>query len=197
MHSTSRGTAGHSSSQPGAGPVPEDGGGERVHHYRVTCTWSGSTGQGYDAYDRRHRAAAPPADADLELASDPAFLGDPRLLNPEQLLVLAAASCQLLSFLAVAARARLDVLAYEDCAEAVMPESTPPTRITEITLRPRIAVRAPATEARVRRLVEVAHRECFIANSITSQVVLEPVVEVVPDGAGSSFRSSHRSGSPG
>ncbi len=158
--------------------VPDD----RVHRYGVTCSWSGSTGSGYDNYDRRHRATAPPAAAALDLAADPAFRGDAVLLNPEQLLVLAAASCQLLSFLAVAARARLDVVAYEDRAEAVMPESTRPCRITEITLRPRITVRAPATEARVRRLTEVAHRECFIANSITSRVVLEPTVEVVEAG---------------
>lgn len=156
-------------------PVTEN----RVHHYRVTCSWSGSTGVGYDAYGRSHRACAPPAAADLELSADQAFGGEAGLLNPEQLLVMASASCQLLSFLAVAARARLDVIGYHDDAEAVMPESTRPARITEIRLRPRITVRAPATEARVRTLVEVAHRECFIANSITSRVVLEPTIEVV------------------
>jgi len=42
--------------------------------------------------------------------------------------VLAAGSCQLLSFLAVAARARLDVVAYEDDAEGVMPEGDHPVR---------------------------------------------------------------------
>lgn len=153
-----------------------------VHRYGVTCSWTGSTAVGYDAYDRRHRATAPPAAAPLDLAADPAFRGDAQLLNPEQLLVLAAASCQLLSFLAVCARARLDVVAYDDEAEAVMPESTRPCRITAITLRPRITVRAPATEAQVRRLVDVAHRECFIANTITSHVVIEPTIEVVAGG---------------
>lgn len=157
---------------------------QRVHRYEATCSWSGSTGAGYDAYGRSHRASAPPAAAGLRLSADPAFGGDPGSLNPEQLLVLAAASCQLLSFLAVAARARLDVVAYEDRAEALMPESTRPLRVTEITMRPRITVRAPATEERVRALAEVAHRECFIANSITSRVVIDPTVEVV-EAAGS------------
>lgn len=152
---------------------------DRRHRYQVSCSWSGSTGVGYDAYDRGHLAGAPPATASLRLSADPAFGGDPQLLNPEQLLVLAAASCQLLSFLAVAAKARLDVVAYEDAAEAVMPESTPPVRLTEITLRPRITVRAPATEARVRGLVDVAHRECFIANTITTRVLVEPTVQVL------------------
>jgi organic hydroperoxide reductase OsmC/OhrA len=147
---------------------------ETVHRYRATCEWSGSTGLGYDRYDRTHTVTAPPADAELTLASDPAFRGDPRLLNPEQLLVLAASSCQLLSFLAVAARARLDVVAYRDEAEGVMPEDDPPVRITRITLRPRVTVRGAVDDARLRHLCEVAHNECFIANSLNTDVVVEP-----------------------
>ena len=66
------------------------------------------------------------------MSADPAFRGDATRMNPEQLLVMAAASCQLLSFLAVAARARLDVVAYEDEAEAAMPEGDRPVRIVSI-----------------------------------------------------------------
>ena len=79
-----------------------------MHHYRVTCAWRGSTAGGVEAYDRAHAASAPPAHVTLALSADPAFRGDPTLLNPEQLLVLAAASCQLLTFLSCAARARLE-----------------------------------------------------------------------------------------
>ena len=154
----------------------------RVHRYNVRCAWTGSTAAGYDRYERGHVVHAPPAAAALALSSDPAFLGNAALLNPEQLLVMAAASCQLLSFLAVAARARVDVVAYEDHAEAEMPEDDPPVRIKSIHLRPRIVVAAEssgaqATEARVRQLVELAHRECFIANSLRSDMNIEPTVE--------------------
>lgn len=142
----------------------------------MSCAWQGSTGGGYDGYDRSHQATAPPAAATLQLSSDPAFRGDPDLLNPEQLLVVAAASCQLLSFLAVAARARIDVVDYRDEAEGEMPEDERPMRITRITLRPRITVRGDVDEGRVRHLVDVGHRECFIANSLTTDVVVEPVV---------------------
>ena len=44
--------------------------------------------------------------------------GDPAVLNPEQLLLMAASSCQMLWFLHLAAKARMDVVAYEDEAEA-------------------------------------------------------------------------------
>ena len=61
----------------------------------------GSTAAGYESYDRAHLGAVPPSLSEIELSADPVFRGDPQRCNPEQLLVLAAASCQLLSFLAV------------------------------------------------------------------------------------------------
>jgi organic hydroperoxide reductase OsmC/OhrA len=156
-----------------------------VHRYATSLTWAGSTGAGYDAYDRAHRVAAPPADAALHLAADPAFRGDPQLLNPEQLLVAAASSCQLLSFLAVAARARLDVVSYADDATAEMPEDDPPMRIVRIDLRPRIVLadtaRPRPDEARLQHLAEVAHRECFIANSLRSEVTVAATFRWVGD----------------
>jgi organic hydroperoxide reductase OsmC/OhrA len=147
------------------------------HLYRCRLEWTGSTAEGYDAYRREHTVSAPPAGQGLRLSSDPAFKGDPRLLNPEQLLLAAASSCQLLSFLALAARARIDVLGYEDEAEAVMPEDEQPMRITRITLRPRIVIGGDADEARARRCVDLAHEHCFIANSLNGEIAIEPRIE--------------------
>jgi organic hydroperoxide reductase OsmC/OhrA len=151
-----------------------------VHRYGATCAWSGSTADGYDGYDRTHAGAAPPASTTLDLSSDPAFRGDARHWNPESLVVLAASSCQLLSFLAVAARARVDVVDYQDDAEGEMPESVTPMRITRITLHPRITVRGDVAPPRLTHLVEVAHRECFIANSLTTDIVVEPTFLAAP-----------------
>lgn len=148
-----------------------------VHSYAASARWSGSTGVGYDAYDRVHEVTCPPAGSGLALSGDAAFGGDPARLNPEQLLVAAAVSCQLLSFLAVAARARIDVIAYRDEATATMPEDDPPVRITAITLRPRITVRGDVADERLRHLVEVAHRQCYISNSLTTAISVEPTFE--------------------
>jgi organic hydroperoxide reductase OsmC/OhrA len=153
-----------------------------THHYRVHCSWSGSTAAGYGGYNRSHRGSAPPAEPELALSADPAFHGDPTRFNPEQLVVLAAASCQLLSFLAVAARARLDVRDYRDDATATMPEADKPVRLAEIVLRPRITLMAGPSEERVRHLVDVAHRECFIANSLATPVRVEPLIAFVEAG---------------
>lgn len=80
-------------------------------------------------------------------------------------------------FLAIAARSHVDVLAYHDDADAIMPDSEQPMRITRITLRPRITVTAGTDIDRIRRLVEQAHRGCFIANTLNAEMVIEPVVE--------------------
>jgi organic hydroperoxide reductase OsmC/OhrA len=146
----------------------------------VRCRWSGSTGAGYEVFGRAHDAESPPAEVSLRLSGDPSFGGDATILNPEQLVVLAASSCQLLSFLAVASRARIDVRRYEDEGEGTMPEDDPPTRLTSIVLRPTIWVATGPTQERIAHLVEVAHRECYVANSLRTDIRVEPTIIIEP-----------------
>jgi organic hydroperoxide reductase OsmC/OhrA len=150
----------------------------RVHRYHATCHWAGDTAIGYESYDRAHTSSAPPASTELMLSADPAFLGHPEKLNPEQLVVMAASSCQLLSFLAIAARGRVQVLEYDDRAEAEMPEDDKPMRLTKITLKPRIVVGPDVKEERVLKFTEMAHKQCYIANSLSTEVAVEPTVEI-------------------
>jgi organic hydroperoxide reductase OsmC/OhrA len=145
------------------------------HSYRTTLAWRGSTGEGYDAYSREHEVSAPPATARLRLSADPAFRGDEALLNPEQLLLASASSCLLLSFLAVAARSRVDVVAFDDEATASMPAARR-MRITRVEHRPRITVVGDVEDDRVHRMLDIAHRECFIANTLQVETVIEPTV---------------------
>ena len=155
------------------GMPDEDFGG---HVYSARVEWSGSTAGGYRAYPRAHTAWTPPAAEGFDLSADAHFRGDPDLPNPEQLLVLAASSCQLLSFLAVAARGGVDVLAYTDDAFGQMPADVVPQRITRIVLRPVVTVAAGTDPAVVVRMTHKAHDECYISNSLTTHVVVEPEV---------------------
>ena len=152
-----------------------------VHCYRSHLHWQGSTAEGYEIYSRVHEVVLPPAEGALTLSSDPAFHGDRRLANPEQLLLAAVSSCQLLSFLAIAARSRIEVRAYEDDAEAVMPEDVMPMRITRITLRPRIIVASGVAAARVERVVKRAHEQCFVSNTLAAEVIVEPTINTASD----------------
>ncbi len=159
----------------------------RTHRYRSQLLWRGSTGAGYAEYQRAHRVLLPPSVTELRLSADTAFRGDPALANPEQLLLAAASSCQLLSFLALAAQAGIDVVSYDDDAEAIMPAERTRMRITQIVLRPRIIVETGVDLDEVRVLVDQAHEGCYIANSLTAEVVLDPAVahvEETVDGPG-------------
>jgi organic hydroperoxide reductase OsmC/OhrA len=147
-----------------------------AHHYETRLRWTGSTGLGWEGYDRAHTAVAPPAEQEIRLTTGEAH-GDPRILNPEQLVVMAASSCQMLWFLHLAAKARIDVVEYEDDARGLMPEDDEPVRITEITLRPRIVIAGEVNEERVRKLVQTAHEHCFIANSLKTDIRLESRIE--------------------
>ena len=146
------------------------------HRYETRLQWSGSTGLGWDHYDREHGAIAPPAEQEVRLTTGESQ-GDPAVLNPEQLVVMAASSCQMLFFLHLASKARIDVVEYVDEASGVMPLDDEPVRLTEITLRPRIVIAGDASEERVQKLVHTAHEHCYIANSLKSEVTLEPQVE--------------------
>jgi organic hydroperoxide reductase OsmC/OhrA len=153
----------------------------RLHRYRTALRWSGSTGVGYERYDRTHEVWAEPDLPRLTLSGDAAFGGRAELLNPEQLLVLAASSCQLLSFIALAARARIDVVAYEDAALGEMSErAAAPASIESIVLRPTIEIRGAVPRDKVLRLVRLAHEECYIANSLRTEVTVEPTLVFTP-----------------
>jgi organic hydroperoxide reductase OsmC/OhrA len=145
--------------------------------YETRVRWTGSTGLGWENYDRTHTATAPGIAQEVKVTTGEAK-GDPSVLNPELLLLMAASSCQMLWFLHLAAKARIDVVEYDDEASALMPTDQEPVRITEIALRPRIVVAGDASEQRVHKLAHKAHEHCFVANSLTAQMTLHPTVEV-------------------
>ena len=136
--------------------------------FSARTSWTGSTGLGWEHYERAHTARAQPAKQELTLTTAEER-GNPDHLNPEQLLLMAASSCQMLWFLHLAAKARIDVVAYEDDCEAEMPDD----RFTRLVLRPRITIAGEADEARVLKLCEQAHRHCNIAKSLSCPVELE------------------------
>jgi organic hydroperoxide reductase OsmC/OhrA len=145
-----------------------------IYRYEGRVRWTGSTGAGWEGYDRAHQAMAPPAEQELTLTTGESK-GDPSQLNPEQLLVMAASSCQLLWFLHVAAKARIDVVEYVDEPTASMPEGE---GLSEIVLRPRIVLGSEASRERVEKLVRTAHEHCNVAASLRTPIEIEPRIEI-------------------
>jgi organic hydroperoxide reductase OsmC/OhrA len=147
-----------------------------AHTYPLTLAWTGSTLDGtYNRNATVTTAGKPP----LAVSSAPEYAGDASRWNPEDLLGSALATCHMLTFLALCAKARVEVRGYEDHAEAVLDTVDKVTRITQVRLRPVIRVTRGTSMAKVVELFEKAHKYCFVANSVTCEAVLEPrVVEV-------------------
>jgi organic hydroperoxide reductase OsmC/OhrA len=138
--------------------------------------WSRSErGFAYDAYSREHTVAMGGA-APMQLSAAKAFLGDPKLANPEDLLVAALSSCHMLTFLAICARKGIVVDRYEDDATGWLERPAgAPMHVTRVTLRPRVAFAEAAPDAAtLAHLHEQAHHGCFIASSVKTTVMVEP-----------------------
>jgi organic hydroperoxide reductase OsmC/OhrA len=149
----------------------------KEHHFAARLVWSGAAAgptRDYDSYVRSWRAevAGKPA---LEGSADPVFRGEAARYNPEDLLVVALSACHMLSYLALCARAGIEVTAYEDPARGTMAIKDGRMRFVEVILSPRVEIGAGDLE-RARALHEQAHAACFIANSVNFPVRNRPTV---------------------
>ena len=105
----------------------------------------------------------------------PAQFSSETSVDPEELFVASLASCHMLWFLDFARRAGLDVRSYRDQAVGEMGKNAQGrTAILKVTLRPRAECEADA--AALAELHHKAHDACFIANSVSTQVLVEPQV---------------------
>ena len=144
-----------------------------AHTYPFTLSWQGNTLA--DPYPRDATVRAP-GKVELPVSSAAEYAGAAERWNPEDLLGAALATCHMLTFLALAAKTRTQVLGYEDRAEAVLDTVDKVTWISEIRLRPIIRVAKGTDPEKVRELFEKAHKYCFVANSIKSQVTMAPEI---------------------
>ena len=132
-------------------------------------------------YSRRHVLRFD-GGAEILASASPAVVpepfSDPAGVDPEEALVASVSSCHMLWFLDLARRAGLSVTRYSDQAEGTMGRiGSGRMALTRIVLRPVIqfAGTPPDGEA-LARLHEAAHERCFIANSLTTEIVVEAAV---------------------
>ena len=151
-----------------------------MSNHTATIRWSASPGEefGRGQYSRKHEwrfdgGAVVAASASPHIV--PAPWSDAAAVDPEEAFVASLAACHMLFFLDFARRSGVVVTGYEDAAEAVMGKGDDGrVRITRVTLRPRIAWDGAAPDvAALAALHDKAHDACFIANSITAEVVVE------------------------
>jgi organic hydroperoxide reductase OsmC/OhrA len=149
--------------------------------HTVTIRWQ-RDGQPFtdNKYSRRHTWAF---DGGIEVpaSSSPHVVPLPysqsNAVDPEEAFVAALSSCHMLWFLSIAAERRFCVDSYVDDATGVMGKNAlGKVAVTRVTLRPKVAFvgdRLP-TRDEIASMHHEAHAECFIANSVQTEVRCEP-----------------------
>ena len=151
--------------------------------YTATTHWERSDQVFTDRrYSRRHLmhfdgGAVVPGSSSPHAVRVP--YSDASAVDPEETFVASLSSCHMLWFLDIASRAGWLVDDYRDDAIGTMAANAHGRMaMTVVTLRPAVRFggekRPDATE--IARLHHEAHEECFIANSVKTEVRCEPVI---------------------
>ncbi len=149
--------------------------------YTATIRWFASPGENFakGQYGRAHSWMFDGGAVVAASASPhhvPPGMADPDAVDPEEAYVASLSSCHMLFFLDFARRSGVIVTSYEDEADGVLEEGEDGRfRMTKVTLRPKIVFGGEEPDqAAVDALHHKAHEACFIANSVTTEVVVEP-----------------------
>lgn len=129
---------------------------------------------------RRGRMSAP-GKPDVEIGSPPEFRGDPDVWAPEEMLVAALNACMMLTFVAFAQGKKLAFVTYESAAEGRLENVDGKYRIVEVSVRPTVVLSSEADIEAARTIMADVKSNCFISNSITADVKLDPQFELVSD----------------
>jgi len=154
--------------------------------YRATILWDRDGATFTDNhYSRGHKwlfdgGIEVPASASPHVVPLPMSVA--AAVDPEEAFVAALSSCHMLWFLSIAAQRGFVVESYRDEAVGVMAKNTAgKLAMTQVTLRPAVtfAVDKRPTSSDVQAMHEQAHEECFIANSVKTQVSCKASFDVL------------------
>ena len=147
-----------------------------MSEHRVTLLWNRrESGFGYREYSRDHDWIFPNGHI-LRASAAPKYLGNEDCVDPEEAYVASLSSCHMLTFLAVASMQGFVLDTYEDNAVgALAPNEDKKMVIKTVTLHPKTAFSGDKqpTREELGQLHHKAHEECFIANSVLTEIITQ------------------------
>ena len=118
-------------------------------------------------------------DTDMEFSAPPTLQGHPKMMTPEDALIMAVNTCVHMMVIWAAERFKLDMVSYECTATGEVEEFIDQTSwFKKITLAPAISVRG-SSETVVKRALQLAYKYSTIAQSVKSEVVIEPFIKIL------------------
>jgi organic hydroperoxide reductase OsmC/OhrA len=123
---------------------------------------------------------------EMDFSAPPDAHGHPGVLTPEDAFVAAANTCVMMMFLWACERFKLDLVSFRCRTEGTKRVELDRTEMfTHLRFRPEIIVRAgpdediAATEKRVRKALASAQKYSLVANSIKSEIIVEPAITII------------------
>ena len=145
-------------------------------HYTATVQWRRGADEPFtdNRYSRGHQWRFD-GGVSIRASSSPHVVprySDPAGVDPEEAFIAALSACHMLTFLHLAAKAGFVVDSYDDVAEGVMAKTDGRVWVSQVILRPRVVWSGPVPDELA--LHHAAHEDCFIANSVKTDVRCEP-----------------------
>ncbi len=145
-------------------------------HYTATVAWRRGADEPFtdNRYSRGHQWSFD-GGVSFRASSSPHVVprySDPAGVDPEEAFIASLSACHMLTFLHLAAKSGHRVDSYDDTAEGVMTKTDGRVWVSQVTLRPHIIW--SGTKPEELALHHTAHEECFIANSVKTDVRCEP-----------------------
>ena len=149
-----------------------------MSEHKVYVSWKNEGEDfSYKTYDRSHLLQFGGGTL-VKASAAPGYLGNATLVNPEETFAASLASCHMLTFLAIASMKKYMVATYEDNAVAILGKNEKlKVAVTTVYLRPNIIFKGDNIPDRttIDEMHHRAHLDCFISNSVLTEVIVEPV----------------------
>ncbi|MCW8929695.1 MAG: OsmC family protein [Gammaproteobacteria bacterium] len=149
-----------------------------MSEHNIKLTWRKQTESfAYQDYNRDHQWDFGEG-LIINASSAPQFLGNPECADPERAFAAALSSCHMLFFIAICSKKRLIVENYIDNATAYLePDSQGDLVITKVIIRPEVIFSdgVNVDQETVEKIHHQSHKKCFLAKSVKSEVIIEPV----------------------
>ncbi len=146
-----------------------------MSEHKMTLTWRRATPDfEYKTYNRDHQWSFD-GGHEMTATAAPAYLGSPENVDPEEAFVAALSSCHMLTFLAVACKKKFQLEEYRDEAVGHMEKNAEgKLAITKVELHPKLKFSGEKqpTAQELDEMHHFAHENCFIANSVKTEVTV-------------------------
>ncbi|WP_154179940.1 OsmC family protein [Vibrio furnissii] len=155
-----------------------------MSQYGATVKWKRQPNEVFhdNQYSRGHEwqfdgGVTVPASASPHIVPLPLSVAEN--VDPEEAMIAALSSCHMLVFLSIAAKKRYVVESYEDQAIGTLaPNQEGKTALTQVVLRPKVIFsgeKQPSVEM-LEKMHHQSHENCFIANSVKTEVTTQIVL---------------------